>query len=81
MKIDDKLKELTGCNYVTSDQHEIKQVRTSAVSRNDEDMKKIENFCTSRFLLDLKSMEVMSRDLKNIARNPILATYRSKAQF
>ena len=45
MKIDDKLKELTGCNYVTADQHEIKQARTSAVSRNDEDMKKIENFC------------------------------------
>ena len=71
IKIDSKIKELTGCSHRTSDQHEIKQSRTSAISRNDEDMKKIEKFCTSRFLLDLKSMSVLSADLKNVATGMI----------
>ena len=31
------MKELTGCRHITSDQHEIKQVRNSAVSRNTVD--------------------------------------------
>jgi hypothetical protein len=67
VKIDAKLKELTGVRYVTSDQHEIKEVRSSAISRNTDDMKKIEQFCTSRFLLDLNSLPLLSLELKNIA--------------
>ena len=66
MKLDLKMKELTGCRHITSDQHEIKQVRHSAVSRNTEDMRKFEE-CVARYLLNVGSMAVLSTELKNLA--------------
>ena len=61
------MKELTGCRHITSDQHEIKQVRHSAVSRNTEDMRKFEEFCVARYLLNVGSMAVLCTELKNVA--------------
>ena len=58
IKMDLKMKELTGCRHITSDQHEIKQVRNSAVSRNTEDITKFEELCVARYLLNVESMAV-----------------------
>ena len=59
IKMDLKMKELiTGCRHITSDQHEIKQVRNSAVSRNTEDITKFEELCVARYLLNVGSMAV-----------------------
>ena len=38
--LDLNMKEITGCRHITSDKHEIKQVRHSAVSRYTEDTRK-----------------------------------------
>ena len=45
---------------------EIKQVRHSAVSRNTEDMRKFEEFCVARYLLNVGSMAVLSTEPKNL---------------
>ena len=67
IKLDLKMKELTGFRHITSDQHGIKQVRHSAVSRNTEDMREFEEFCVARYLLNVGSMAVLSTELKNLA--------------
>ena len=61
------MKEITGCRHISSDQHKIKQVRHSAVSRNTEDMRTFEEFCVERYLLNVGSMAVLSSELKKLA--------------
>ena len=66
--LDTAVKEMTGVQYRTSDQHlSMKHVLPSTMNQNEKDINTMKQFCKSRYLLDLSAMTKIDSSLKNIA--------------
>ena len=68
LTIDLKLKEMTNISFRSSEQHiKLKQTLPSRISRNKADMKTMEEFCDSRYLLNVGALTKIDGNLINIA--------------
>ena len=68
VSIDAKMKEMTGVQFSTSEQHlSMKHIHASTISRNSNDINVMKTFCKSRYLLDIDAMPKFESSLKNIA--------------
>ena len=63
-----KIKEMCNVTFKSSDQHiTLKQVWLSCITRNNNDIQVMTNFCESRHLIQIDSLGKLDRKLKNIA--------------
>ena len=68
VSIDAKMKEMTGVQFSTSEQHLLmKHIHASTISRNSNDVNVMKTFCKSGYLLDIDAMPKFESSLKNIA--------------
>ena len=65
--IDSKVKEMTGVQFRTSEQHlSMKHVLSSTLSRNWIDINNMFEYCKARFILDATALQHFDGCLKNV---------------